>query len=330
MVLVCSVFVVFVGGTIGYILILNESWHSALYRTVMTASLTGLDSTPHGLGAEALTIAVVLAGVAIFGYFAAQIFDLIAHNVMGGARREKRRQKMIDELRDHIIVCGYGRVGRRAAEELRRAAVSYVVLDFSSDATASAEELGDLFIQGSGAEDEDLARAGIDRARGILIASDDDGDNMYITLSAKSRRPELLVIARASTEEAERKLRLAGADRVVTPYATAGRVMAQLMIKPQVASFLNSLTSSDQPEMSFEEIEVKSTCGAVGLTIGELDVAERTGANIVAVRKHGGRLNVRPTKDTLLEEADVIVGVGSPEEIRRLEQMFEPREAVAG
>ena len=208
--------------------------------------------------------------------------------------------------------------------------VPYVVLDFSSDATASAEEIGDLFIQGSGAEDEDLVRAGIDRARGILIASDDDGDNMYITLSAKSRRPDLTVIARASTEEAERKLRLAGADRVVTPYATAGRVMAQLMVKPQVASFLNSLTSSDQPGMSFEEIEVKSSCGAVGLTIGELDVAARRPARTSSrSASTAGRLEVRPTKDTLLEEADVIVGVGSPEEIRELERMFEPREVVA-
>ena len=328
-VLVSSVLIVFLGGTIGFMLIIHESWHSALYRTIVTASLTGLDSTPHGLAAEALTIGVVLAGVAIFGYFAAQIFDSIAQNVLGGSWREKKRRKMIDELRDHIIVCGYGRVGRRAAEELRQSGVSYVVLDFSSDATAAAEEIGDLFIAGSGAEDEDLVRAGIDRARGILVASDDDGDNMYITLSAKSRRPDMTVIARASTEEAERKLRLAGADRVVTPYATAGRVMAQLMVKPQVASFLSTLTSTDQPGMSFEEIEVKSTCGAVGLTIGELDVAERTGANIVAVRKHGGRLDVRPTKETLLEEADVIVGVGSPEEIRKLEEMFEPREVVA-
>jgi voltage-gated potassium channel len=327
-VLVSSVLIVFVGGTAGFMAILHESWHSALYRTIVTASLTGLDTTPHGLAAEALTIAVVLAGVSIFGYFAAQIFDSIAHRVLGGAWREKKRRKMIDDLRDHIIVCGYGRVGRRAAEELRHSGVPYVVLDFSSEAKESAEEIGDLYIEGSGAEDEDLVRAGIARARGILIATDDDGDNMYITLSAKSQRPELTVIARASTEEAERKLRLAGADRVVTPYATAGRVMAQLMVKPQVASFLNSLTSSDQPGMSLEEIEVRATCGAVGLTIGELDVSERTGANIVAVRKHGGGLEVRPTKDTLLEEADVIVGVGSPEEIRKLEQMFEPRDAV--
>jgi voltage-gated potassium channel len=327
--LVLAVAVVFTGGTIGFMHVLHESWHAALYRTIVTASLTGLDSTPRGLAGELLTIGVVLSGVAIFGYFAAQVFDSIAHNILGGAWKEKRRRKMIDELRDHIIVCGYGRVGRRAAEELRHSGVPFVVLDFSAEAVESAEEHGDLFIEGSGAEDEDLVRAGIDRARGILVASDDDGDNMYITLSAKSRNPGLTVIARASTEEAERKLRLAGADRVVTPYATAGRVMAQLMVKPQVASFLNSLTNAEEPGMSFEEIEVRSTCGAVGLTIGELNVAQRTGANIVAVRKRGGALEVRPTKDTLLEESDVIVGVGSPEEIRKLERMFEPRETFA-
>jgi len=327
-VLVSAVVAVFVGGTVGFMAILGESWHSALYRTIVTASLTGLDSTPHGLPAELLTIVVVLSGVAIFGYFAAQIFDSIAHNVLGGAWREKKRRKMIDDLHDHIIVCGYGRVGRRAVEELRQSGSSYVVLDFSEEAIASAQANGDPFVAGSGAEDDDLDRAGIDRARGILVASDDDGDNMYITLSAKSRRPGLTVIARASTEEAERKLRLAGADRVVTPYATAGRVMAQLMLKPQVTSFLNTMTSADQPGMSFEEIEVRSTCDAVGQTIGELNVAERTGAHIVAVRKATGGLEVRPTDDTLLEVSDVIVGIGSPEEIHKLELLFEPRDAV--
>ena len=113
-ILVTAVAVVFTGGTLGFMYLLHESWHEALYRTVVTASLTGLDTTPQGIGAETLTIGVVLSGVAIFGYFAAQIFDSIAHSVMGGAWREKKRRKMIDQLRNHIILCGYGRVGRRA------------------------------------------------------------------------------------------------------------------------------------------------------------------------------------------------------------------------
>jgi voltage-gated potassium channel len=325
-VLLVAVAVLFTGGTLGFMALLHEAWHEALYRTIVTASLTGLDSTPRGLWAELLTIGVVLAGVAIFGYFAAQLFDAVAHSVFGGAWKEKKRQKMIDQLRDHIILCGYGRVGRRAGEELRAAGIRYVVLDFSEEALAHAREMDDLYVDGSGAEDEDLERAGIDRARGIIVASDDDGDNLYIVLSAKARRPDLNVIARGSSEEAERKLKLAGADRVVTPYTTAGRVMAQMMIKPQVASFLNEMTSSGGP--SFEEILVTAASGAVGRTIGDLDIGSATGAQILAVRKADG-LELSPNKDTRLEESDVIVGAGSAEEISKLERMFEPRNSVA-
>jgi len=321
-----GVAVLFLAGTFGFMSLLDESWHAALYRTIVTASLTGLDSTPRGLGAELLTVAIVLSGVAIFGYFAAQIFDSIAHSVLGGAWRDKKRRKMIDQLRDHIIVCGYGRVGRRAGDELRAAGVRYVVLDFSEEALEHAREQDDLFVEGTGSEDDDLVRAGIDRARGIIVASDDDGDNLYITLSVKARRPGITVIARGSNEEAERKLKLAGADRVVTPYTTAGRVMAQLMIRPQVTSFVNAMTSSKTPDLNLEEIEVTSTCGAVGHTIGDLGVASRTGANIVAVRRQSGALEMRPTKDTRLEESDVIVGLGSTDEIRKLEELFEPQE----
>jgi voltage-gated potassium channel len=325
-VLLVAVAVLLTGGVFGFMALLDESWHAALYRTIVTASLTGLDTTPRGLGAELLTIGVVLSGVAIFGYFAAQLFDSVAHNVFGGAWREKKRAKMIEQLRDHIILCGYGRVGRRAGEELREAGVPYVVLDFSDEALEHAREMNDHFIDGSGAEDEDLDKAGIDRARGIIVASDDDGDNLYIVLSAKARRADLNVIARASSEEAERKLKLAGADRVVTPYTTAGRVMAHMMIKPQVASFINEMTSSGGP--SFEEILVTAACGAVGRTIGDLDIGSVTGAQILAVRKANG-LEMRPSKDTVLDENDVIVGAGSAEEIAKLEHMFEPRNVVA-
>jgi voltage-gated potassium channel len=324
-IVVAGVVVLFTLGTIGFMWVLGETWHAALYRTIVTASLTGLDSTPHGLKAELLTIVVVLSGVALFGYFAAQLFDEIAHGILGGGWRVRRRQRMIDELRDHIIVCGYGCVGRRAAEEFRVSNVAYVVLDHSDDAVSAAEENGDLFIKGDGADDDDLIRAGLDHARGLLVASDDDADNLYIILSAKARRPDLTVIARASSEDAERKLRLAGADRVVTPYTTAGRVMANLMTKPQVTAFVNVLTSAAETHLSFEEIEVPAGCNAAGRTIGELDVQRRTGAYIVAIRTADGRLELRPSKETLLGVGDIVVGLGSPEEMARLEELFRPQ-----
>jgi voltage-gated potassium channel len=272
----------------------------------------------------------VLTGVGIFAYVAAVAVEAIASGILGEAWKEKRRRRMIEELRDHIIVCGYGRVGRRCGEEFRAARVPYVVLDFSDEAIAAAREEDVPFVVGSGTEDEDLVRAGVDRARGIVAASDSDADNLYITLSAKSRRPGLMVVARASDEDAERKLKLAGADRVVTPYATAGRVMASLMIKPQVAAFVNVLTSADSPELNFEEIEVRADSGAAGRSIRDLDVFERTGAYVVAVRRRDGSFDTRPSKETVLESGDTIVGVGAPDEIRALETLFQPNKNVAG
>jgi voltage-gated potassium channel len=316
-------------GTLGFMWILGERWDAALYRTIVTASLTGLDSTPHGLKAESLTVLIVLSGVALFGYFAAQLFDEFAHGILGGGRRARIRQRKIDGLRDHIIVCGYGRVGRRAAEEFRASGVPYVVLDYSEDATDAAEREGALFLRGNGANDDDLLRAGLDRARGLIVASDDDADNLYITLSAKARRPDLTVIARGSSEDAERKLKLAGADRVVLPYTTAGRVMAHLMTKPQVSAFVSALTSPDEPHLSFEEITVPAACEAVGHTIGELDVQTRTGAYIVAIRKRDGALEVRPSKETRLESGDVVLGLGSADEVSKLEELFDPQKAPA-
>jgi voltage-gated potassium channel len=327
---IAAVVVIFAAGTAGFQATVHEGWMKSFYRTVVTATLTGLDTVPKNTGAELITVVLVLAGVGIFAYVAAVAVEAIASGILGEAWKEKRRRRMIEELRDHIIVCGYGRVGQRCGEEFRVGEVPFVVLDFSEDAIEAARKEEILFVVGSGTEDEDLERAGLMRARGIIAASDSDADNLYITLSAKSRRPELVVVARASDEDAERKLKLAGADRVVTPYATAGRVMANLMLKPQIAAFVNVLTSAKSPELNFEEIEVRADCRAAGHSLRDLDVFERTGAYVVAVRKRDGSFDTRPSKETVLETGDTIVGVGAPDEIRALEALFQPNETVAG
>jgi voltage-gated potassium channel len=318
------------GGTIGFHLILDETWVAAFYRTVVTASLAGLDSVPTSVAAKLLTIALVLSGVALLAYVGSVVVEAIARGVLGGVWAEKRRRRTIESLRDHYIICGYGRVGRRVAEEFAASGVPFVVLDFSEQAIVAAREEDVLFVEGTGTEDADLDRAGLQYARGLVAASDDDADNMYITLSAKSQRPELVVVARASDEEAEKKIRLAGADRVVTPYTIAGRVMANLMIKPQVAAFLNVVSRSGDTDFSVEQIEVRPGCGKEGKSIGELRVQEQTGAYIAAVRRRDGSFDTRPSAELVLDEGDVLVGVGRPDEIRALEELFEPREAVAG
>ena len=232
---------------------------------------------------------------------------------------------MIDQLSDHFIICGYGRVGRRAAEEFAVSGEPFVVLDFNPDALAAAKERGVFFLEGRGSEDEDLARAGVDRAKGLLASADSDAENMYITLSARARCPELTIVARASDEEAERKLVLAGADRIVRPYTAAGIEMAKLALKPQVAAFLELVSSHAGPDLRFEEIEISSQCPEAGRTIRELAIRRTTGAVVIAVRKPDGRFEITPDPDERIDVGDVVIAIGTEPELRALEDMFAPR-----
>jgi voltage-gated potassium channel len=318
------------GGTVGFRLILDESWFQSLYRAVITASLTGLDTIPRNDAARGLSIVMVLCGITIFGYVGAVIVETITGGVVTGALAERRRRRAIGNLRDHYIICGFGRVGQRVAHEFGAAGVPFVVLDFSEVAIAAAREQDVLFIDGNATEDEDLAEAGLERARGLVAASDDDADNLYIALSARATRPDLTIVARASDEDAERKLRLAGADRVVLPYATAGQVMANLVLKPQVTAFLDTVTTSTGNELQLAEIEVGRTCAAAGKTIRDLRIRHDTGAVVVAVRKADGSFDTTPEPDATLDVGDVLIGVGTAPELARLEDLFTRNEAVAG
>src|SRR4051812_33943713 len=319
---------VLVGGTVAFHQVMHEDWVAAFYRSVVTVSLTGLDSSPGSRGAMLATILLLIAGVAIFAYVAGAIVEVIAQGVVGGAWAERRRRRTIERMRDHYIICGYGRVGRRIAEELDEAGIPYVVLDFNPDVIELARERGIPFIEGRGTEDVDLEQAGLSRARGILAASDSDSDNLYIVLSARSIRPDVTIVARAADEEAEKKLRLAGADRVVQPYSAAGIEMAKLATKPQISAFLDIVSSHGGPDMRFEEIEVTASCAQAGRSIRELRVRRDTGALIVALRKGDGSFDTTPDPDATLEIGDVMIVVGAADELRRIEELFAPGQPV--
>ena len=309
-------------GTVGFRLILHETWLQSFYRAVITATLTGLDTVPSSNGARLLSIAMVLAGLTIIAYSGAVIVEAIAGGVLTGVLAERRRQRTIERLNDHYIVCGYGRVGRRVAEEFRAAGVPYVVIDFSEDALETANERGDLIIDGNATKDEDLREAGLERAKGLVAASDSDADNLYIVLSAHSARPDLQIVARASDDDAAKKLKLAGADRVVLPYTTAGRTMANLVLRPQVTAFLDAVTTATGPDLHMAEIEVHRTCLQAGKTIRDIRVRHETGAIIIALRKRDGTFDTTPEPDVAIEPGDVIVGVGTSDELQRLEDLF--------
>jgi voltage-gated potassium channel len=326
---VAALLVVLAGGTVAFHQSLNETWMQSAYRTVVTISLAGLDTVPKNDSSRAVSIVLVLVGLTIFAYIATVLVEGISQGVFTGAFAERRRRRTIEHLSDHYIICGYGRVGRRIAAEFLEEGVRFVVLDFSPEALDAARERNLLFVDGSGIEDEDLEAAGLSRATGLVASSDSDADNLYITLSARNARPDLLIVARASDEDAAKKLRLAGADRVVQPYSTAGKEMAKLVLRPQVAAFLDIVSTSGGPELLFEEIEVKESCREAGKSIRELRIRQQTGAMIVALRKGDGTFDTTPEPDAVLDVGDVMIAAGTPEELGRLEELFAPSEALA-
>jgi len=328
--LLVAVAVTLVVGTIAFRETLHEPWFQSFYRAVVTTTLTGLDSIPSNDSARIVSLALVVAGVTIIAYAGAVIFESIAGGVFTGALAERRRERTIEHLRDHFIICGYGRVGQRVAEEFRAARVPYVVLDFHEDAVAAAQEDGALLVEGDATHDENLSKAGLERAQGLVAASDSDADNLYVVLSARSVGPDLTIVARASGADAERKLALAGADRVVLPYTTAGRVMANLVLKPQVTAFLDVVTTAAGPELELAEIEVRNSSSAAGQTIRDLRIRRETGALVVALRRVDGSFDATPEPDTPIEVGDVLIGVGSPDEIQALEDLFGPQRTIAG
>jgi len=317
-------------GTVGFRWSTDESWLQSFYRAVVTSALLGLDTIPKNDSSRILSIFMVLAGVTIFAFVASTVVEGIAQGVLSGGLAEKRRRRAIDKLRDHYIICGYGRVGQRIGSEFRAAGADYVVVDFHEDALTAARERKDYFIEGDGTDEESLAEAGLERARGLVASSDSDADNVYITLSARAVRPDLLVVARASNEDAAKKLEIAGAGRIVQPYAAAGRVMANLMLRPQVTAFVDVVTSAAGADLRFEELEVPPNWSQAGKTIGELRIRGKTGAVIVAVRQRDGHFETTPDPDLPLEAGDVMIAAGTDEELGALDDLFKSAEAVAG
>jgi voltage-gated potassium channel len=324
-----ALLLVLVGGAIGYHAALDEGWLQSVYRAVVTVSLTGLDSTPPNDSSRILTIILVLAGITIFAYIGSLVVEAIARGVLGDVWTERRRRRAIAGLQDHYIICGFGRVGRRVADEFKHEGAPFVVVDFSPEAQEAAAAAGVLFVEGNGTDDDDLHAAGLERARGLIVASDDDADNLYITLSARAQNDRLFIVARASTEDAAKKLHLAGADRVVQPYQAAGRVMASLLLRPQVTAFVDVVTTASGEDLRFEEIEVTSASGQGGRSIREIDIRRQTGALIVALRKRDGSFDTTPTPEAVLDVGDVLIAAGTEEELRALERIFASRETVA-
>lgn len=293
-------------GTIGFMLI--EGWEpiDAFYITALIVSTLGFtDLRPSNTSAQIFTVVIIIAGVGTLYYFVGALAQTIIENQLDLGKR-RIVENRIAHLKDHYIVCGFGRVGQEACRQLANEQHSFVVIDNSTETIEHVQSLGYLGLCGDAADDRVLTHAAIERARGLLTAVASDAGNVYITLSARALNPELFIIARAATTEAERKLSIAGANRVLSPYVVGGRSMAAMAIKPSVMDFINVLMHTDDLEIWVEEIVITSDSRLVGMQVGNTQIREE-GMTILALRSSEGKLTANPRSDAVLHIDDTLI-----------------------
>lgn len=228
---------------------------------------------------------------------------------------------MLAQISNHIIVCGYGRVGRNVAEELKAEGLPFVVIDVNPDKAAALNEAGVLALQGDAAQESNLRQAGIERARGLVAAAKSDAENVFIVLTAHSLRPELPIVARAEFEESEPKLRRAGASRVILPYHIAGKRMVTMLVRPDVADFLDEVSHASGLELLLEQVPLAAASPLIGRTLGDLQASHRLDVTVLACKMADGRLNTRPAPETVLEAGCQIIALGTLGDLQRLKDL---------
>jgi voltage-gated potassium channel len=300
-------------GTLGFVLTNDQGPWDAFVLALDTVATVGSVPAPDSTGAQIVKVLLIVFGVGTLFYALVTVAEFFVAGHLAEILVERRTQKEIDSLTDHYIICGFGRVGRQVARDLKAAGAVYVVVDSNPDSRELTAAVGVRYLEGPPSDDELLRAAGIDRARALIACMDSDAENIFATLTARELRADLVIIARAAAEDSEKKLKRAGADRVISPYKASGTEMARLALHPQVSG-----TQQVATEYRMEEIEVGAGCAGVGQTIGEV----RGGSFIVGVRHADGSFAPMPPADTKLGPGDVVMALGTPKTLDRLEALF--------
>lgn len=308
---------VMMAGVVGYVIIENMGFTDALYMTVIVVSTVGIKEVqPLGTGGIYFTIALIVTGVSAMLFFLASVFEFILSEYLGDIWGRRRMQSNIAKQMDHYIICGYGRVGRSVAEELSMQGKPLVVIESDLDHVEQCAEEGYAVIRGDATDSEVLKGAGIEKAVGLVSALRSDADNLYVILSARVIRPDILLVARADQPGAEDKLELVGADRVISPHHIAGKRMANLMVRPGACEFLDVVVSGNLPEYELIELSIRKSSPLRGKTIKGSRLRQETGVTILSIRKKGQEtFNLSPSTDTMIEEGDVLLLIGTPEQM---------------
>lgn len=321
----------FLIGTAWYHLVEGWRWLDAVYMSVITLATVGfLEVHPLGDRGRLFTVVLILLGVISIGYIVNRFTDALIQGYFQEGLRQRRRQRLMEALSGHYIICGFGRMGQQIAAEFKAEGIKFVVTDCDADPVQNAEQLGYVAFQGDATLDETLLQLRIQDATCLITALPSDAENLYTVLSAKTLNPRIRAIARASTEEALVKLQRAGADAVISPYITGGKRMAAAALRPQVMDFVDGILSSGDRTFYIEEFELANDNHPyVGRTLREARLRSQSGALVLAIRRADGTAIVGPNADTVLMVGDHLICMGTAEQIRYLNQILFPMKGEA-
>ncbi len=316
---------VFMTGTLWYHLVEGWQWLDAVYMTTITLTTVGYGETQSlGDRGRIFTIALIFAGVITIGYIVNRFTAALIEGYFVEGRRLRQQRKLVESLTEHFIVCGFGRIGRQIAAEFAVEGTAFVVVDASSEQVKIAQAEGYSAMQADATLDETLMKMGVEKAACLVAALPSDAENLYIILSAKSLNPKIRAIARASNEEAVQKLQRAGADKVISPYITGAKRMAAAALRPQVMDFMDGIVASDRSFYMEEFLIDAETCPVAGLSLREARLRSQSGSLVLAVRRRDGNLIVGPTGETIIMAQDMLICMGTADQLRVLNRILDP------
>ena len=313
---------VIVFGTAGYSIIERWPLLDALYMTFITLSTVGFREvytlSPTG---KIFTILLILVGVVGMAYTLRVIAQMVLEGEIKRLLGRRKMEKGLKELNDHYIVCGFGRVGRRIAFELCARKVPFVVIDNDLSRIEQAENDGFLFIQGDSTADQTLIDAGVERAKALITAVANEADGVFIVLSARQLNPQLLITARAESEEGKKKLSRAGANKVISPYKIGAIRMALTTLRPNLVDFMKVITFDKETGLTIEEIQIKPGSPLIQSTLRECAIRKEFGIMVAGIKKVGKDVFLNPSPDTKIEAGDILIVIGEKEGLEKLERL---------
>jgi voltage-gated potassium channel len=307
-------------GTAGYIVVEGWSAWDAFYMSVITITTVGYREVhPMSRAGEALTIVLLTAGVGAALYTFTLLATIVVEGGLPDRLQQRRLQRMLENISDHFIICGYGRIGSTVAHQFQRQRVSYVVIERDPERLHQAIDDGAIAVEADASREEVLKRVGIDRARGLIAAVGTDAENVYAVLTARVLRPDLFIIGRAETEDATIKLKRAGADRVISPYQIGAVQIAQTALRPAVVDFVALAIGSDNLDLAMEQVTVAPRSRLANQSILEANLRQRFGVIVVGIQRADQRMEFNPEPDTAIFGGDRLVVLGRPDSLKKLE-----------